>query len=115
MTAPRDLFRLVGTVVEGKYRVDRVLGEGGFGVVYAGTHLYLGQPIAIKCMKPLGETRAQEERMASLFLREANVLFSLTHPGIVRLYDIGVINLELHQVPFVVLELLDGRSLGEEI
>jgi serine/threonine-protein kinase len=115
MAAARDFFRLVGTVVDEKYRIDRVLGEGGMGVVYAGTHLFLGQPIAVKCMKPLGATADEEERIVSLFLREARVLFSLTHPGIVRLYDIGVIQRELHQVPYVVLELIDGCSLEAEI
>src|SRR5262249_5226681 len=78
-------------------------------------HLYLGQPIAVKCMKPLGATAEDEERIVSLFLREARVLFSLTHPGIVRLYDIGVIHLAFHQAPYVVLELIDGCSLEADI
>src|SRR5260221_3126194 len=46
-----DPFRLLGTTLAGKYQVDRVIGEGGFGVVYAGVHLHLGTPVAIKCLK----------------------------------------------------------------
>ena len=46
-----DPLGVVGTVLSGKFRVERLLGEGGFGVVYAGTHLVLGTPIAVKLMK----------------------------------------------------------------
>ena len=46
-----DPFGLVGTTLDGQHRVDQVVGEGGFGVVYRGWHLSLEQPIAIKALK----------------------------------------------------------------
>ena len=108
-----DVFGLVGTTLADKFRVERLLGEGGFGVVYGGTHLVLGVPVAIKCLKPVGVTEAQREHNAQLFLREARILFGLGHPSIVRLYDVGVIPQGL--VPYAVLELLRGPTLQDEI
>jgi serine/threonine-protein kinase len=121
VTASGDFFGLLGATLAEKYRVDRVLGEGGFGVVYAGFHLLLGQPIAIKCMKPAAGTLTDQQRVTELFLREARVLFALTHPNIVRLYDVGTFAMPsamsgpVPQVPYVVLELIPGRSLQDEI
>jgi len=100
-----DPLRLVGKDLAGKYRVERALGEGGFGVVYAGVHLQLGTRVAIKCLKGAAAPSA------SAFLREARVLFDLTHPGIVRMYDLG----EHAGVPYVVLELVAGDPLDAEI
>jgi serine/threonine-protein kinase len=112
MTAT-DTFNLVGTTIAGKFRIERVLGEGGFGVVYAGTHVMLGERVAIKCLKPLGFTPEERERGAQSFLREGRILFGLGHPAIVRLYDVGVI--EEGQIPYVVLELLAGKTLDAEL
>ena len=105
---------MVGTAIAGKYRVDRMIGEGGFGVVYAGFHQVVGNAVAIKLMKPMGgpDDRA---RSADAFLREARVLFDLAHPAIVRLYDVGVTPTRLGEVPYVVLELIAGTSLAEEV
>jgi eukaryotic-like serine/threonine-protein kinase len=108
-----DPFGLVGATIAGKFRVERVLGEGGFGVVYAGTHVMLGERVAIKCLKPTGFTPEDRERGAQAFLREARILFGLGHPAIVRLYDVGV--LDDRQIPYVVLELLAGTTLEAEI
>lgn len=62
----RDPFDLVGATIAGKFRVERVLGEGGFGVVYAGTHVMLGERVAIKsvvgevqCSLPADDTAGE--------------------------------------------------------
>ncbi len=111
--APSDPFQLVGQTIAGKYRLDRVIGEGGFSVVYGGMHLALGEPIALKCLKPMEGTDSHAG--GDGFLREARVLFSLTHPAIVRMYDVGTISTAVGQVPYVVLELVVGISLEQEI
>jgi serine/threonine-protein kinase len=111
--APSDPFQLVGQTIAGKYRLDRVIGEGGFGVVYGGMHLALGEPIALKCLKPMPGSDSQSG--GDGFLREARVLFSLTHPAIVRMYDVGTIETFVGPVPYVVLELVAGVSLEQEI
>ena len=108
--SPQDPFNLGGRVLDGKYRLDGVIGEGGFGVVYAGRQLALDQPVAITVLKP----QKAGADVAS-FLREAKVLFQLSHPGIVRLYDVGNVRTHLGESPYVVLEHLVGRTLDEEI
>lgn len=111
--APRDVFNLVGTVIADRFRVERTIGEGGYGVVYGGTHLLLGVPVAIKCLKPVGYTDLERERAAQSFLREARILFGLSHPAIVRLYDVGIV--PDRQIPYAVLELLAGTTIQSEI
>lgn len=108
-----DEFRLVGRVIDDKFRVERVLGEGGYGVVYAGTHLVLNVPVAIKCLKPFGFTAEERTHGAQAFLREARILYTLGHPSIVRLYEVGII--DDGKIPYCVLELLSGTTLAEEI
>ena len=100
-----DPFGVVGLVLAEKFRVERLVGEGGFGVVYAGTHLLLGEPIAIKFIKAEADT----------YLREARILFSLAHPGIVRMYDVGALDHNGMRLPWVVLELVNGPTLEHEI
>jgi serine/threonine protein kinase len=110
-----DPFDLIGSTLAEKYRVDGVIGEGGFGVVYAGTHALLDVPIAIKCMRPTGLTPRSAALESELFMREAKVLFALSHPGIVRLYDIGIFKTTNYHFPYVVLEMLHGKTLEERI
>lgn len=112
MNAPTDPFGLVGSLIEGKYRVDRPIGEGGFGVVYAGFHTIVGQPVAIKVLK------ATSGADVETILREARVLFSLSHPNVVRFYDTGVVHAgaqRAQQLPYVVLEFVQGNTLEEEL
>lgn len=111
----RDVFKLVGTTVADKYAIDGVIGEGGYGVVYAARHLLIGRSIALKCMKPLGTSAEDTARATGLFLREAQVLFGMSHPGIVRLYDVGTLTIGFSEVPYAVLELVEGRSLEQDI
>lgn len=103
-----DSLGLTGTTLAGKYRVDRVIGEGGSGLVYEGTNLLLGERVAIKCTKP-------GEGTQDSFLKEAKLLFSFSHPNVVRLYDAGELEASRGKISYVVLEYLDGISLDAEI
>ncbi len=99
---------MMGVVLAEKFRVERLLGEGGHGVVYAGTHLLLNAPIAVKFLKV-------ESGAAEQFVREARILFSLSHPAIVRMYDVGELPRGNTRMPWVVLELLSGPTLEAEL
>src|SRR5262249_2347651 len=98
-----------GTLVAGKYRVERLLASGGMGVVVVAEHVSLGQKVAIKFLLP--EAAANEE-LAERFLREARAAARLESDHVVRVFDIGK---EEGSVPFMVMELLTGVDLGHEM
>src|SRR5512145_892189 len=102
-----DIFGLVGTVVDNRYRVDSVVGEGAFGVVYRGWHLAFGHPIALKCLKvPAHFTSAAKAAFLGQFRGEGAYLSKLSaHPAIVRVFDLNVIERHAGEVvPYLVLE-----------
>jgi eukaryotic-like serine/threonine-protein kinase len=96
----------VGVVVQGKYRIDRVLGAGGMGTVVAATHLGLRHPVAIKL---LAAEVAHEPEVLARFLREAQAAARLTGEHVARVLDVGALD---DGTPFLVMEYLDGLDLG---
>ncbi|MCU0664857.1 MAG: serine/threonine protein kinase [Myxococcota bacterium] len=98
---------LVGSVVAGKYRVVRLIGDGGMGAVFEAEHTVLGHRVAIKMMH---RSLVANEEAFHRFLREAQACGALEHPNIVAARDFGVDDKENI---FIVMELLRGESLGE--
>jgi hypothetical protein len=116
---PIDLFGLVGQVLDGQYRVDAVVGEGGYGVVYKGWHVAFEQPIAIKALK-MNEVTNAETRVLVLthFREEAKLLYVLSQASlsIVRCIGYGALVTPTQAwAPYLVLEWLEGRSLSEDL
>jgi serine/threonine protein kinase len=101
---------LPGSVLDGKYRLDKELGVGGFGAVFQGRHLVLDTPIAVKVFRPVpgNDSAIDLER----FLREGAAAARLNHPHAVQVMDSGVSS---EGVAFLVMELLEGRTLGQEL
>lgn len=113
-----DPFELVGRTLEKTYRVDQVVGEGGFGVVYRGWHLSLEQPIAIKALKVLADDHAIQDALYAKFRDEAKLLYTLSQASlnIVRSMDFGsVTSPNGLWAPYMVLEWLAGRSLADDL
>lgn len=105
-----DVFELVGETIS-KYRVDEVVADGFFAVVYRGWHVDFDQPIAIKCLKVPFEARKQ---FLENFRNEGKFLSSLSrrHQSIVHVYDCGEFEVRGgYSVPYLVLEWLPGRDL----
>ncbi|MCA9541427.1 MAG: serine/threonine protein kinase, partial [Myxococcales bacterium] len=96
----------VDRVLGGKYRVDELLGMGGFGAVYRGWHLLLDVPVAIKIAFHFDGTPSQR------FRREARTLMRLRHPHIVRVYDYGR---EEDGRTYMVQEFVEGLPLDTVI
>ncbi len=94
-----------GDVIDGKYLVGPVLGEGGMGVVLSGEHMLLRQPIAIKVLAP---KFAADRQFRARFLREARAAASLSSDHAVRIIDVGT---TADKLPFMVMELLEGESV----
>jgi serine/threonine protein kinase len=90
----------------GRYRVERVLGEGGFGLVYLAHDDQLQRPVAVKVPHPRLVSRPED---AAAYLTEARTVANLDHPHIVPVYDVG----STEQFPcFVVSKYIDGTDLA---
>ena len=96
-----------GQVVAGKYRVERVLGEGGHGVVVAATHLVLGDKVAIKVLRP---DYASDREVVARFLREARAAVRIKGEHVTRVLDVGAME---DGTPYMVMEHLSGHDLGQ--
>lgn len=109
---------LVGKLIEGRYRVDRKVGEGGFGVVFEGLHMALGVPIAIKVLRYPDECSASDRAsLLGQFLAEAQLLPRLRHPNIVSALDVGTLSLEEEETAraFLVLEWCGSETLKKDL
>jgi serine/threonine-protein kinase len=97
---------LLGTVVDQRYRVERVLGEGGMGAVYRVKHVALGKPFALKALRA---DLATDEDIAERFIGEARTAAAISHPGLVEITDFGKLP---DGRPYFVMELLGGEPLS---
>ena len=99
----------IGEVVAQRYRIDRLLGIGGMGAVYAATHLALGKTYALKI---LHDVYGRDPDIIDRFVREARSATQTGHPNIIDVLDIGT--MEAGDLYFV-MELLEGTDLGTVI
>ena len=106
---PRHGDPLIGTLLDRRFRVLRMLAQGAMGSVYVGVQLPIKRPVAIKVIR---DELARDPRTAQRFLREARLLTRIAHPNIVDVLDFG-------ETPdgclFLVMELLRGHTLDVAI
>jgi eukaryotic-like serine/threonine-protein kinase len=95
-----------GQILLGKYRVERVLGMGGMGVVVAATHVTLEERVAIKFLLP--EALGNQETVAR-FLREARAAVRIKSEHVARVTDVGQLE---NGAPYMIMEYLDGSDLA---
>jgi eukaryotic-like serine/threonine-protein kinase len=93
-----------GEILDGKYRVDAVIGVGGMGVVLRARHLALKDRVALKILQKGASTEASER-----FFREAQAAARIKSPHVARVLDVGRLP---SGSPYIVMEFLDGRDLG---
>lgn len=105
-----DLTNFAGEILDDKYKVERELGRGGMGTVYLATHLGTERPVAVKIISPQFMQRAE---FVERFRREARAAGRLRHPNVVDVTDFGFSNTDKGQVAYLVMEYLDGCTLGE--
>jgi serine/threonine-protein kinase len=97
--------RLVADAKIGNYRITRVIGEGGMGVVYEGVHESLGKRVAIKTLLAI---RSNNDELNERFVREGRAIAKIRHPNVVDVFDVAV-----HDgSPYLVMEYLEGEDLG---
>jgi serine/threonine-protein kinase len=100
---------VVGTVLEGAYRITRLIGEGGMGAVYEAVQLRLNKRVAIKLMAR--DLAANREALAR-FHREAEITSHLGHPHLVNVVDFGQAE---SGEPYLVMEYLEGEDLDHRL
>lgn len=102
--APKSVAASNPPSIDG-YTVQRLLGHGGMGVVYAAEHQRLGRTVAIKMLLAGGHATPTE---VARLLREASTVARLRHPHVVQVYDVG----EFEGRPYFTMELMEGGHLG---
>jgi serine/threonine-protein kinase len=99
---------LVGHVVEGRYRLERIIGEGGMGAVFAAQDLLSSQHVAVKVLHPT----AYDEDNLRRFRLEGRATRTLDHPSVCRVFGHGAL---LNGSPYIVMELLKGETLRSRL
>jgi serine/threonine protein kinase len=97
----------VGEIIAGKFRVERILGEGGMGVVVAAKHLQLDERVALKFLLP--DAMKNPETVAR-FAQEARAAVKLKSEHVARVLDVGIRD---DGTPYMVMEYLQGKDLGQ--
>ena len=100
---------LIGVVVDGRYRFDSVLGEGGMGIVYKATHTALGKPLAVKVLRP---EVSKNEQIVARFKQEAQSASAIGNQHIIDVSDFGTMP---DGSTYFVMEFLTGQSLTEAL
>ena len=104
------LERYVGQTLDDKYRLDRLLGQGGMGAVYLATHLGTERYVALKLIAP---QFMRNEEFVERFKREARAAGRLRHPNVVDVTDFGFSGSGADRVAYLVMEYLDGCTLSD--
>lgn len=97
-----------GELIERKYRLKREIGQGGMAVVWEAEHTTLGSSVAVKFVRAEGR---DADRLAERFLNEARAAAKVRHRHVVEILDFG----RTDELPFMVMELLPGRSLEDAL
>src|SRR5215210_5627909 len=104
------LEHYVGEVLDDKYRLENLLGQGGMGAVYLATHLGTERYVALKLISP---QFMRNPEFVERFKREARAAGRLRHPNVVDVTDFGFAKVNEGQVAYLVMEYLDGCTLGD--
>ena len=101
---------VVGQTLDDKYKIEKELGRGGMGTVYLAAHVGTARPVAVKVIAPEFMERAE---FVERFRREARAAGRLRHPNVVNVTDFGFSKTNEGEVAYLVMEYLDGCTLGE--
>lgn len=100
---------LQGQVLEGKYRLENMLGEGGMAVVYRAIHISMERPVVIKIMH---DRLLSDQKSLKRFEQECKVTAKINHPNVVSVFDVGFLN---GNQPYLVMEYIEGQTLRDKM
>lgn len=104
LNAPQTLL---GRVLDGRFRLDRVISAGGMGIIFEATQLTIQRVVAVKLLKP---TLSNDADLIQRFFQEVDVVASLQHPNIVAMVDAGK---DASGLAYLVMEYFEGATLRE--
>ncbi len=99
-----------GAIIAKRYRLDRLLGGGGMGVVWAATHTVTRRAVAVKFLR--GDPARMTQELRQRFLREARAASAVSHPNVVTISDVFELD---DDTPVMVMDLLAGETLGQKL
>lgn len=105
---------IIGSVVNGKYRVHSAIARGGMGRIYYATQVPLDRPVALKVVQGDGD-HEHESQFLKRFLQEASILAKLQHPNVVTLFDYGPVENAHVEQYFIAMEFLAGETLTHRL
>ena len=109
MSLDLDEDRIIGSLLEGKWRLVKRIGRGGMGQVFQVVHARMGIVKCVKILRP-----GADEVLVKRFEREVRLAQQLRHPNVIRIDDFGVdTEMDPQGVPFYIMEFIDGKSLRE--
>jgi serine/threonine protein kinase/ankyrin repeat protein len=112
IVSPASGYHMIGSLLDGKYRLEELCGRGGMGAVYRATHVGTGRRVAVKVIAPeLAGNREFIER----FRREARTIGRLRHPNIVNVTDFGIMGENEQTLAYLVMEHLEGVTLAAKL
>jgi serine/threonine protein kinase len=104
------LEKYIGEILDGKYRLESLLGQGGMGAVYLATHLGTERAVALKLIAP---QFMRNDEFVERFKREARAAGRLRHPNVVDVTDFGFAEADGARMAYLVMEYLDGCTLAD--
>ncbi len=99
----------IGSVIQQRYRLDAELGRGGIGIVYRAHDIPNDRAVALKVLN----VEALNAPVREQFLQEARITSRLNHPNMVRVYETGTVDADAESFPFIVMQYVPGKNLGE--
>jgi serine/threonine protein kinase len=106
----KGLEHYLGEVLDEKYRIEKLMGQGGMGAVYLATHVGTERPVALKIIAP---EFMRNDEFIERFKREARAAGRLRHPNVVDVTDFGFAQRGTERIAYLVMEFLDGCTLAD--
>lgn len=97
-----------GVVIDKRYRIEEIIGEGGMGIIYSALDKFTSQQVAIKFLKA---STAKNPKNVERFENEARATATLNHPNIIKILNIGFYD----GLPYMVTELIEGKTIDVEL
>jgi serine/threonine-protein kinase len=116
MASDRSADPLIGTLINGKYRISAPIGRGGMGAIYRAEQMPLGREVALKLLMG-SKFESVDPAFHRRFFREASLCAKLSHPNIVTVFDFGKVDNapDEREAYFIAMEFLAGESLAQRL